>query len=162
MMPRVLVPKMYCMSCLSFQAKWIIRLPSMWRTASSVYKAQAMEARGNPYILDPCTRINGLGIKGYEAYRLWQHDECIRLGIAWLFGPRDAAEQPKCPAKQQYKPRQSSSHVALSMSYGKKTGYAGLFPTPEHGYHTFHSLIKHLQRLQRSASHPMLSHPCSR
>jgi hypothetical protein len=54
-----------------------------------------MEARGNPYVPDPHTRVDALGVEGYEAYRLWEHQERIRLGIAWLFGPREAGEQPK-------------------------------------------------------------------
>jgi hypothetical protein len=94
-------PKNVLQSGLRFQAKGIIRLPGMRCTASRVDKAQTMEARSNPYVLDPRPCINGLVVKGYEAYRLWQRDECIRLGIAWLFRPRDAAEQPECPAKQQ-------------------------------------------------------------
>jgi hypothetical protein len=76
----------------------------MLRTAPGVDKAQAMEARGNPYVPDSRTRINSLGVEGYEAYRLWEHQKRIRLGIAWLFGPRDATEQPEHPTKQQYEP----------------------------------------------------------
>jgi hypothetical protein len=111
-------------SRLRLEAKGIIRLPGMRCTASGVNKAQTMQARGNPYVLDPRPCINGLGVKGDEAYRLWQHNECIRLGIAWLFRPRDAAEQPECPAKQQYEPGQSSSHVARSISYESYESYA--------------------------------------
>ena len=92
------------MSRLDFEADGVSLLASMLRTAPHIGKAQAMGARGDLYGPDPHPRVEGLGIEGHEAYRLWQHQARIRLRAAWLLGQGDAAQQPECPAKEQYAP----------------------------------------------------------
>ena len=74
------------MSGLGFQAEGINLLPSMLRATPRVRKAQAMGARGHPYFPDPHTRVDYLGVERHEAYRLWEHQERIRLGTLWLSG----------------------------------------------------------------------------
>ena len=104
------------MSRVGFQAEGINMLTDMLRATPRVRKAQAMEARGNPYFPDLHTRVDHLGVERHEAYRLWEHQERIRLGTVWLCGQWGAAEQSECPSKKQYEPTPSSLHVLLSMS----------------------------------------------
>ena len=92
------------MSCLGFQTDGVNLLTDMLQASPRVRKAQAMGARGNPYILDPRPRVNTLCIERHEAYLLWEHQERIRLGIVWLFGQWRTAEQPEYPSKQQDEP----------------------------------------------------------
>ena len=87
------------MSRVGFQTDGVNLLTDMLRAGPRVRKAQAMQARGNPYILDPHPRVDRVGIERYEAYRLWEHQERIRLSTVWLFGQWGTAEQPECPSK---------------------------------------------------------------
>lgn len=102
------------MAPVGFQAEGITLLTGMLRTGPGVSKAQAMGTRGHPDFPDPHTRIDALGVERQEADRLWEHQECIRLRIAWLFRQWGATEQPDCPAKEQNTPTPSSSHMTHS------------------------------------------------
>ena len=61
------------MSCLGFQTDGVNLLTDMLQASPRVRKAQAMGARGNPYILDPRPRVDTLCIERHEAYLLWEH-----------------------------------------------------------------------------------------
>ena len=88
------------MSCLGFQTDGVNLLTDMLQASSRVRQAQAMGARGNPYIFDPRPRVDNLCIERHEAYLLWEHEERIRLGMVWLFGQWRTAEQPEYSSKQ--------------------------------------------------------------
>ncbi len=92
------------MSCLGFQTEGANLLIDMLEAAPRVRKVQAMEARSNPDILDPRPWVDHMGIECHEADLLWEHQECIRLGIVWLFGQWDTTAQPEYPSEQQDEP----------------------------------------------------------
>jgi len=74
------------MSCVGCQTEGAKLLPDMLQAAPRIRQAQAMEARGNPDILDPRPRVDIVGIKRHEAYLRWEHQERIRLDSVGLFG----------------------------------------------------------------------------
>jgi hypothetical protein len=86
--------------CLDLKAKGLILLASMLGTVARVGEVQDMRARGDLYFSDPQTRIKGLIIERYEAYRLWQHDACVRLRTIWLLGGGEATQQPACTSEE--------------------------------------------------------------
>jgi hypothetical protein len=87
-------------SCLDLKWKGIMLLASMLRTVPGIGKAQSMRARSDLYFSNPQTWVDGLIIERHEAYRLWQHDACVRLCTAWLLGGGEATQQPVCTSKK--------------------------------------------------------------
>jgi hypothetical protein len=76
--------------CLDLKAQGVMLLTSMRGTASRVGKVQDMRARSDLYFSYPQTRIKGLIVKRYEAYRLWQDEARVWLRALWLFGVDEA------------------------------------------------------------------------
>jgi hypothetical protein len=87
-------------SRLDLKLKGIMLLASMLRTVPGIGKAQSMRARSNLYFSNPQTWVDGLIIEHHEAYRLWQHDACVRLCTARLLGGGEATQQPVCTSKK--------------------------------------------------------------
>ena len=108
--------------CLDLKAQRLLLLPSMLGTVSRIGQVQDMRARGDLYFSYPQTRIKGLIVERYEAYRLWQDEARVWLRIMGLFGVGKATQQPACPSKEQYKPTKFSSHGDRPMSIFGSSG----------------------------------------
>ena len=74
------------MPCLDLKAPELMLLTSMLETVSRVGKVQDMRARGDLYFSEPQTRIKGLIVECYEAYRLRQYEACVWLRTIGLLG----------------------------------------------------------------------------
>ena len=86
---------------LSLKAQGLMLLASVLGAVSRVGQVQEMRARGDLYVSYPQTRIKGLIVERYEAYRLWQDEARVWLRAMWLFGVGEATQQPAYPAKEQ-------------------------------------------------------------
>jgi hypothetical protein len=120
-------------SCLDLKAQRCLLLASMLRTVSRVDQVQDMRARGDLYFSYPQTRIKGLIVKCYEAYRLWQNEARVWLRALWLSGVGEATQQAACPSKEQYEPTKFSAHgdrpISILCSSGIVFRAYGVFPS---------------------------------
>jgi hypothetical protein len=126
------------MPCLDLKAQGLMLLASVLGAVSRVGQVQDMRARGDLYVSYPQTRIKGLIVERYEAYRLWQDEARVGLRTMGLFGVGEATQQPAGPSKEQYKPTKCSSHGDRPMSIFGSSGIVcrtyGVFPVSRRRY----------------------------